>query len=484
MAGSTEGGSFTYQLIRLPDDVVSMSLSYLPLENQISLRRVCTRFQAINDQWLSRLQRIHKKEMQSLPFEGREWLVKCEKLTNLQTITLISVELDENLAKHLARFSPHLRTIVMDGTCYNRCLEFVREYLTAFRLLHPNEVPQLQVSNLIEDEEKVRCLLNKFPNWDVSLSLLLSNIWNWSEHLHHINTIVVAKNTGSLFESFPKRMLSQMLTNLRTIIFSGVTLEDCFSVRDLLEMVQVVIFEDHNVEDYGVILALEGIQLKNLQMNLNHHKDKTIRTLFLQTLTGYLKSCGRGLKYIKVTTSHLDDSTELVCTLIDLQLTNIQFDIGNPSEKFYFLHNKLGIKHWSGTLVHLLHTFPKAQQISIVTDSRFNVFEWISEIKAFTSGHLNRVIVISIIVEGHQKSIPSITITGNNYTLNIPKIVGLNYDLNPNNVLFAFNLAETSQITDLRNKALSFMKEFLGDRVPRDCCSTREICNLFKSLPK
>ena len=90
----------------------------------------------------------------------------------------------------------------------------------------------------------------------------------------------------------------------------------------------------------------------------------------------------------------------------------------------------------------------------------------------------------SVVIEGHPETGPVIPINGNNYTLTIPRVVGMTFILTPNNVLFAFNLAEMSQMTELRNQSLSFMKGILGTTLPKDCCSVREICDLFKIFQK
>ena len=176
------------ELLHIPDDLLLLSLNDLPLGNQISIRRVCTRFRSVVDLLLSQRKHISKDELRSLSFDGREWLLKQSILTSLQSVTLVSIELNEDLAKRLAQFSPSLREIIVDGTCYNRCHEFVQDYLTTFSLFHPNRIPHLQVNNLIEIDEKVQELIDKFPKWNVHLTLLISNLCDWIDYFKYMYT--------------------------------------------------------------------------------------------------------------------------------------------------------------------------------------------------------------------------------------------------------------------------------------------------------
>lgn len=476
MADRLESHLIDQQLQDIPDDVLMMSLKYLSLVNQISLRRVCKRFQSISDRLLSCIAKLSKLEMQSFPFDGREKLLKQMNLTNLRIVSLVSIELNEQLAKHLAQHSPYLKFVNVDGTCYNRCLEFVEEYLTQFTLLYPGKNPKLQVNSLIETDEKLRYLMTKFPKWDLFLSVHLFSLNDWVGFFDHIRIITVTKNCSSIYSDLSSAQTRNIFPNLHTVIFSGVSQELCSRTNNFIRVVKEVIFEDICPQDYSVMYSLEDVKLEKLHVNLNHHKTKETKLCFFDAFIDYMESNGKYLKFVKVTTSLIGDSVHLIQTLIDLNLKNIQFEIGNPSEKSTFSGKKLIIKHWSGSLSPLLNAFDKVSDISIVTDIGFDVFEWIGEIKKFSGEHRNRLINASILLDGYEAT-SSITVSGSNYNLTFPKVAGLNFILAPNNVLFAYNLAEMSQLTALRNQSLTFMKNFIGNDV---ASSPQEICSLFK----
>lgn len=471
------------ELYNLSDDVLSLLLMKLPLRNQISIRRVCKRFQSISDVLLGRIRKINKEDLQSLSFDGREWLLKGCNLKNLQVVSLVSIELNEDLARHMACHSPLLERINVDGTCYNRSFEFIEHYLITFETQHPIRPPALQVTNLIEMDEKLIYLLDKFPKWSVKLNLQLSTLGDWKAYFHHVHKIVISKNCFSSFQDLPSSsaQLKSAFPYLQVIVFSGVTIEDCFHARSLVEISEEVVFENLSIHDYAVILVLEGVYLKYLTVNLNHYKDTKTRTHFLQTVCDYLKFCGQKLKFVKISTSFSEDSIKLVKTLIRCNMRNVGFEIGNPSEMFTFLDGSLRLKFWNDSLEQLLNTFSKAREVKITTSSNFDVFEAISQIKAFAAKRRNCSININLSIQSHPESVSVIPINGDNYKLTIPKIVGLNFNLSCNNALFAFNLAERSQLTDLRNKSLNFMKFFLGNQLSKDSRSAQEICDQFKS---